>query len=75
MITFHPAARRTANGFVPMVTLRKDKGRMVGSKLSQGCNVFATAQEALDFARQAATRVAHSLSFEHGLFACVAAAK
>lgn len=63
MITFHPAARRTANGFVPMVTLRADKGRMVGSKLSQGGNVFATAAEALEHAVNAATRVAATLAF------------
>jgi len=57
MITFHPAARKTSAGFVPMVTLRKDKGRMVGSKLSQGCNVFESAQEALAHAVMAASRV------------------
>ena len=63
MITFHPAARKVTAGFIPMVTLRKDKGRMVGSKVSQGCNVFATASEALAHAVMAANRVAASLSF------------
>jgi hypothetical protein len=58
MITFHPAARRTATGFIPMVTLRKDRGRMVGSKLSQSGNVFATAAEAKAHAVIAALRVA-----------------
>lgn len=57
MITFHPAARRTAQGFVPMVTLRADKGRMVGSKLAQNGNAFATAAEALEHAMRAALRV------------------
>lgn len=63
MITFHPAARKVSNGFVPMVTLRGAKGRMVGSKLSQNGAVFATAAEALEHALRAATRVASSLSF------------
>jgi hypothetical protein len=58
MITFHPASRATANGFIPMVTLRAAKGRMVGSKVSQDCNVFATAYEAFDHARLTALRVA-----------------
>jgi hypothetical protein len=56
MITFHPAARKTLNGFVPMVTLRADKGRMVGSKLSQSY-VYVTAAEAFDHAMNAARRV------------------
>lgn len=63
MITFHPAARPVLNGFIPMVTLRAAKGRMVGSKVSQTGNVFATAQEALEAAVAAATRVAGALSF------------
>lgn len=63
MITFHPAARPVANGFIPMVTLRAAKGRMVGSKVSQTGNVFATASEALEHAVDAARRVAASLSF------------
>jgi hypothetical protein len=58
MITFHPAARKTAAGFIPMVTLRKDKGRMVGSKLAQNGTAFATALEALEHAARAALRVA-----------------
>lgn len=63
MITFHPAARQTADGFIPMVTLRAAKGRMVGSKVSQTGNVFATAEAALEAAMSAAVRVASSLSF------------
>lgn len=65
MITFHPAARKLSDGsFVAMVTLRKDKGRMVGSKVSQGpANVFASASEALAHAVMAAHRVAAQLSF------------
>lgn len=57
MITFHPASRQTSHGFIPMVTLRADKGRMVGSKVSQDCNVFETAGEALEHAINAARRV------------------
>jgi hypothetical protein len=63
MITFHPAARQTSQGFIPMVTLRGTRGRMVGSKVSQTGNVFATSQEALEFAVMAAQRVAAALSF------------
>lgn len=58
MIVFHPAARKVSNGFLPMVTLRGTQGRMVGSKVSQTGNVFATAAEALDHALFAALRVA-----------------
>jgi hypothetical protein len=58
MITFHPAARKVSNGFVPMVTLRADKGRMVGSKVSQHGNVFETAELAISHAITAALRVA-----------------
>jgi hypothetical protein len=57
MITFHPAARKTSNGFIPMVTLRRPSGHMVGSKVSQNGNVFDTAQEALEHAVRAVARV------------------
>jgi hypothetical protein len=72
MITFHPAARKLSDGsFIPMVTLRAAKGRMVGSKVAQTGNAFTTASEALEHAISAATRAARSLSFDHGVFACV----
>jgi hypothetical protein len=58
MITFHPAARRTADGFIPMVTLRADKGRMVGSKVTQHGNAFETEELALSHAITAALRAA-----------------
>lgn len=58
MITFHPAARKTSQGFIPMVTLRKDQGRMVGSKVAQHGVTFATAAEAKAHALFAALRVA-----------------
>ena len=32
MLHLHPTSKRVAGGFVPMVTLRGDDGRMVGSK-------------------------------------------
>lgn len=57
MITFHPAARKTSRGFVPMVTLRGTKGRMIGSKLAQHGNVFMTEAEAKSHALLAALRV------------------
>lgn len=61
MITFHPAARPVSSGFLPMVTLRAAKGRMVGSKVTQTGNVFATAAEAIAHALASAQRVAASL--------------
>jgi hypothetical protein len=60
MITFHPAVRLVSSGYLAMVTLRRDRGRMVGSKVSQvsqGGNVFTTAEEALAHALRAAERV------------------
>jgi hypothetical protein len=63
MITFHPAALQVSQGFIPMVTLRGTRGRMVGSKVSQTGNVFATASEALEAAVNASVRVTASLSF------------
>lgn len=56
MIKLHPAARPVAAGFIPMVTVRGARGRMVGSKVSQNGNVFATASEALENAVSAAIR-------------------
>jgi len=56
MIKLHPAARPVLNGFIPMVTVRAAKGRMVGSKVSQNGNVFSTACEALEHAVNAARR-------------------
>lgn len=58
MITFHPASRKTAAGFVPMVTVRAAKGRMIGSKIAQNGNVYASAAEAKAFAIITALRVA-----------------
>lgn len=65
MITFHPAARKVSNGFLPSVMLRGSDGRMVGSRVSQNGNVFATAEEALAHAVTAARRVvaAHANMF------------
>jgi hypothetical protein len=57
MITFHPAARPVSNGFLPMVTLRAAKGRMVGSKVSQNGRVYATASEAFAVAVASSERV------------------
>lgn len=58
MITFHPAARKTASGYIPMVTLRAAQGRMVGSKLSQTGSFYATEAAAKSHALLAALRVA-----------------
>jgi hypothetical protein len=72
MITFHPAARQTATGFIPMVTLRASKGRMVGSKVQQNGNVFETAQEALEHAVMAARRVVAQYPEMMRIASCVA---
>ena len=62
MITFHPAARKVSNGYLPSVMLRGSDGRMVGSRVNQTGNVYETAEEALAHAMNAARRVvaAHS---------------
>lgn len=57
MITFHPCARKCSNGFLPSVMLRGSDGRMVGSRVSQTGNVYATAAEALEHAMNASRRV------------------
>jgi hypothetical protein len=36
MITLHGTAKRFSEGFVPMVTLRGDKGQMMGCRTPQG---------------------------------------
>lgn len=58
MLTFHPAARKTSQGFIPMVCLRNPKGQMVGSKVAQTGNAFATADDATAHALIIALRVA-----------------
>ncbi len=57
MITFHCTARKVSQGFLPSVMLRGSDGRMVGSRVSQNGNVFATASEAREHALRAARRV------------------
>jgi hypothetical protein len=58
MITFHATARRTQAGFLPMVTLRGERGQMVGSKVTQNGNAFETYEDAKRHALTAAFRVA-----------------
>jgi hypothetical protein len=36
MITLHPAVKTTADGFIPMITIRGAKGQMRGSVTPQG---------------------------------------
>lgn len=35
-LTLHPTYKRTADGYVPMITIRGERGRMIGSKTPQG---------------------------------------
>lgn len=35
-ITLHPTFKRTREGFVPMITARGSKGRMIGARTPQG---------------------------------------
>ena len=76
MITFHPTAKRTLTGFVPMVTLRGERGRMVGSKTPQGAGrefrTFLTPGAALSEAVRIARHVADTLRHD-GLDVRVAA--
>lgn len=61
MVTFHPTAKRKGYGFVPMVTIRGRKGRMVGSRCMS--TVFATAALAESYAYEAALNVAARFDF------------
>ena len=55
MFTYHPTAKRTRNGYVPMVIVRNPKGQCVGSKA--GKRTFPYADTAKMFARMAAETV------------------
>jgi hypothetical protein len=61
-ITVHASAKRFANGFVPMVTLRADKGRMIGCKCPEGSyrefRTFTTAELAREEAKAICERMA-----------------
>lgn len=46
MIKLAGTAKKIGNGFVPMITIRGDKGRMVGSRMAKGTRPFATAEDA-----------------------------
>lgn len=62
MITLYPTAKTVAGGFIPMITLRAAKGRMIGSKVPQGTfqtvNTYADRDACQAVARQIAERVA-----------------
>lgn len=62
MITMHPAVKAVDGGFVPMVTLRGDKGRMIGSKTPNGgyreFRTFTNEYDALTEARLITLRCA-----------------
>lgn len=65
MVTFHPTAKRTVNGYIPMVTIRAARGRMVGSRVPQGeaasWHTYDTAAAAQCAAYTIALRVASRL--------------
>ena len=43
VITLHPAVKKCADGYVPMITMRGARGRMLGSRTPQGgAREFAT---------------------------------
>jgi hypothetical protein len=62
MVTLHPAAKKFADGFVPMITLRGDKGQMIGSRTPQGgyreFRTFTNEHECTIEARLIALRIA-----------------
>lgn len=62
MVTLHPTAKKFANGFVPMITMRGEKGQMIGSKTPQGgyreFNTFTCPNACADKALHIALRVA-----------------
>lgn len=68
MITFHPAAAKLPNGqgFKPMVMLRKDRGRMVGSK--SGATVYTLKVDARNAAREACHNAVANLALNYPQF-------
>lgn len=36
MVTLHPTSKAFGNGYIPMITMRGARGRMIGSKTPQG---------------------------------------
>lgn len=54
MVTYHPTSKRVHGGYVPMVTLRAQRGRMIGSRTST--EIVATAELACSLAYIAALR-------------------
>lgn len=62
MVTMHPTAKKFAEGFVPMITLRGSKGQMLGSRTPQGgyreFNTYTNECEAEIAARLIALRCA-----------------
>lgn len=72
MITLHPAVKTVSDGFVPMITMRGAKGRMIGSRTPEGgyreFRTFTNEYDALSEARLIALRCA--LRFPEALKAC-----
>lgn len=62
MVTLHPSVKSTSLGFVPMVTLRNDKGHMLGAHTPQGgyreFRTFTNEYDALTEARLIVMRCA-----------------
>jgi hypothetical protein len=63
MITFHPSASKLHNGlWRPMVMVRGKGGRMIGSRVAIE-REFADKEDARNYARNAAHRVAIELTY------------
>lgn len=62
VITIHASAKRFAEGYVPMITLRAAKGRMVGSRCPEGAyrefRTFTTEHDAREEAKAICVRMA-----------------
>lgn len=60
-ITLHPTCKKTADGFVPMITARGAKGRMLGAYTPKGAarefRTFTNMQSAISEAYTMALRV------------------
>ena len=68
MLTYHPTSKRVRGGFVPMVTVRGARGRMLGSGTPKGeareFRTFTTAEAAHAEARAIALKVAANLQHQ-----------
>lgn len=73
MITLHPTVKTVAGGFLPMITLRAAKGRMIGSKVPQGTFQLFNTYEDRAACEIEARKIAERVAAQHADILRVAA--